>query len=228
MVIGLIGRKRGMMRTFNDNGDAVAVSVVEVQPNRVTQIKKESSDGYNALQVTMGKRRVSKVNKALAGHYAKANVHAGEGLWELRIDDASLLAETAGEEEGNAAIAVGSELTVDTFKNGQFVDVTGVSKGKGFAGVIKRHNFSAQNATHGNSLSHRAHGSTGQNQTPGRVFKGKKMAGQMGNECCTVQNLSIVGIDKERNLLLIRGAIPGAAAAYVMVRPAAKKELKDD
>lgn len=232
MTIGLIGRKRGMMRTFNDNGDAVAVSVVEVLPNRVTQLKEEKSDGYCALQVTMGERRLSQVNKPLAGHYAKANVNAGEGLWELRIDDINLLAgdkDEGDDDKCNAAgkITVGSELTVAIFNSGQFVDVTGVTKGKGFAGVIKRHNFSAQNATHGNSLSHRASGSTGQNQTPGRVFKGKKMAGQMGNKRCTVQNLSIVGVDKERNLLLIRGAIPGAAAGYVIVKPAVKKELNN-
>jgi large subunit ribosomal protein L3 len=211
MTIGLVGRKRGMTRVFTDAGASVPVTVVEVEPNRVTQVKSAEGDGYRAVQVTTGTRRASRVTKPRAGHFAKAGVEAGRGLWEFRLSDG----------EGDA-IEVGSELKVDLFEAGQKVDVTGTTIGKGFAGVIKRHNFSSQDATHGNSLSHRAPGSIGQNQTPGRVFKGKKMAGQMGNVRRTAQSLEVVRVDSERNLLLIKGAVPGSIGSDVLVRPAVK------
>jgi len=211
MKIGLIGRKRGMTRVFTEEGDSVPVTVVEVSPNRVTQVKTADSDGYRSVQVTAGARRASLVNKPATGHFAKASVEAGTGLWELRLEDGD------GEE-----LELGSELKVEMFEAGEMVDVTGTSKGKGFAGTVKRHNFSMQDATHGNSLSHRAPGSIGQCQTPGRVFKGKKMAGQMGDVRVTTQNLEIVSVDAERNLLLIKGAVPGAAGGTVMVRPSVK------
>ena len=209
MVNGLVGRKCGMTRIFTEDGVSIPVTVVEVEPNRVTQIKSLENDGYSAVQVTVGVRRSSRVTKAAAGHFAKANVGAGRGLWELALNGAD-------------APAIGSELTVAAFADGQMVDVTGQSRGKGFQGVIKRWNFSMQDATHGNSLSHRAPGSIGQNQSPGRVFKGKKMAGHMGDERVTVQNLQVVRVDVERNLLLIRGAVPGAPGGDVLVRPAVK------
>ncbi|MEZ5435209.1 MAG: 50S ribosomal protein L3 [Pseudomonadales bacterium] len=209
MVSGLVGRKCGMTRVFTEDGVSIPVTVIEVEPNRVTQIKSLDSDGYTAVQVTVGTRRQSRVTKAAAGHFAKAGVGAGRGLWELASD-------------GTDMPAVGSELTVSAFSDGQFVDVTGQSRGKGFQGVIKRWNFSAQDATHGNSLSHRAPGSIGQNQSPGRVFKGKKMAGHMGDEQVTVQNLQVVRVDVERNLLLVRGAVPGAPGGDLIVRPAVK------
>ncbi|AHK79744.1 MULTISPECIES: 50S ribosomal protein L3 [Ectothiorhodospira] len=211
MAIGLVGRKVGMTRVFTEDGVSLPVSVIEVEPNRVAQVKAGERDGYRSLQVAVGSRKASRVGKPLAGHLAKAGVEAGRGLWEFRLED--------GEGEG---IEAGAELKVDVFSEGQMVDVTGTSKGKGFQGVIKRHNFSMQDATHGNSRSHRAPGSIGQNQTPGRVFKGKKMAGQMGNVRCTVQNLQVVRVDAERNLLLIRGAVPGSTGGDVMVRPAVK------
>ena len=211
MTIGLIGRKRGMTRVFTEAGDSIPVTVVEVSPNRVTQVKTVETDGYSALQVTLGQKRNSLLNKPQVGHFSKAEVEAGEGLWELRLDS----------EEG-ADLETGAELKVDQFEVGQKVDVTGTSKGKGFAGVIKRYNFAMQDATHGNSLSHRAPGSIGQCQTPGRVFKGKKMAGHMGDERVTTQNLEVVSVDEERNLLLIKGAVPGAAGGQVEVRPAVK------
>ncbi|TXH52238.1 MAG: 50S ribosomal protein L3 [Cellvibrionales bacterium] len=209
MVSGLVGRKCGMTRVFTEDGISIPVTVIEVEPNRVTQIKSLDRDGYTAVQVTVGTRRQSRVTKAAAGHFAKAGVGAGRGLWELASDGADVP-------------AVGSELTVSTFSDGQLVDVTGQSRGKGFQGVIKRWNFSAQDATHGNSLSHRAPGSIGQNQSPGRVFKGKKMAGHMGDEQVTVQNLQVVRVDVERNLLLVRGAVPGAPGGDLIVRPAVK------
>ncbi len=211
MKIGLVGRKRGMTRVFTEEGMSVPVTVIEVNPNRVTQVKSEEIDGYRSVQVTIGNRRASLVNKPVAGHYAKSGVEAGEGLWELR------LADDAGED-----LETGSELKVDMFEAGEMVDVTGTSKGKGFAGVVKRHNFAMQDATHGNSLAHRAPGSIGQCQTPGRVFKGKKMAGHMGVERVTTQNLEVVRVDEERNLILIKGAVPGAAGGIVMIRPAVK------
>jgi large subunit ribosomal protein L3 len=211
MTIGIIGRKAGMTRIFNEEGASIPVTVIEAGPNRVTQVKTAESDGYRALQVTFGQKRTSLVNKPLAGHFSRADSEAGEGLWELRLE---------GEEGGD--IELGAELSVEQFEAGQKVDVTGTSKGKGFAGTVKRHNFRMQDATHGNSLSHRAPGSIGQCQTPGRVFKGKKMAGHMGDERVTVQNLEVVGVDKERNLLLVKGAVPGAAGGHVTVKPAVK------
>jgi large subunit ribosomal protein L3 len=211
MKIGLVGRKRGMTRIFNEDGMSVPVTVIEVDPNRVTQIKSEEIDGYRSVQVTTGTRRANLVNKPVAGHYAKSGIEAGEGLWELRLADG------VGED-----LETGSELKVDMFEAGEMVDVTGTSKGKGFAGVVKRHNFSMQDATHGNSLAHRAPGSIGQCQTPGRVFKGKKMAGQMGVERVTTQNLEVVRVDAERNLILIKGSVPGAAGGIVMIRPSVK------
>jgi len=209
MSIGLVGRKSGMTRIFTEEGASVPVTVVEVQPNRVTQIKTLETDGYSAIQVTTGSRKASRVSKAAAGHFAKANTEAGEGLWEFRADDL----------EG---YELGGELKVDLFEAGQKVDVTGTSKGKGFQGGVKRHNFRMQDATHGNSISHRAPGSIGQCQTPGRVFKGKKMAGQMGNVRTTTQSLEVVRVDLENNLLLIKGALPGATGSSVVVSPAVK------
>ena len=211
MTIGLIGRKRGMTRVFTEQGDSVPVTVIEVSPNRVTQVKTVETDGYRALQVTLGEKRTSLLNKPEVGHFSKAEVEAGEGLWELRLEG----------DQGEDLVA-GSTLNVEQFEAGQKVDVTGTSKGKGFAGAVKRHNFSMQDATHGNSLAHRAPGSIGQCQTPGRVFKGKKMAGQMGDERVTTQNLEVVRIDTERNLLLVKGAIPGANGGKVTIRPAVK------
>ena len=214
MAIGIVGRKRGMTRIFIEDGTSVPVTVVEADPNRITQIRERDRDGYVALQVTMGSRRASLVNQPSAGHYRTAGVEPGDGLWEFRLDV------TDNSEDGG--LEVGGAITVERFTNGQKVDVTGTSKGKGFAGVIKRHNFRMQDATHGNSLSHRAPGSIGQCQTPGRVFKGKKMAGHMGAERVTTQNLEIVRVDPERNLLLIRGAVPGAPGGHVLVRPSVK------
>jgi len=199
-----------MTRVFTEDGVSIPVTVVEVSPNRVTQIKELDSDGYRAIQVTAGSRKASRVNKSLAGHFAKAGVEAGTGLWEFRL------------EQSDEAPEVGSELTVERFQVGQIVDVAGRSKGKGFQGGVKRWNFKMQDATHGNSLSHRAPGSIGQNQTPGRVFKGKKMAGHMGARNVTTQGLEIVRVDVERNLLLIKGAVPGAPGGDVIVRPTVK------
>jgi len=209
MTIGIVGRKSGMTRVFNDKGASIPVTVVEVEPNRVTQIKTDETDGYSAVQVTVGTRRSSRISKSEAGHFAKAGVEAGRGIWELRLDTST-------------EVKVGESIAVDQFSVGQKVDVTGISKGKGYAGVIKRWNFQMQDATHGNSLSHRAHGSTGQCQTPGRVWKGKKMSGHMGNEQVTTQNLEIIRIDSERNLLLIKGPVPGAPGGDVIVRFAEK------
>ena len=212
MTIGVIGRKAGMTRVFTDDGASVPVTVIEVEPNRISQLKTLESDGYQAVQVTIGSRRASRVTKPLAGHYAKAGVEAGTTIREFRI----------GEGEGDD-LELGGEIKVDIFEDGQIVDVMGTSIGKGFAGVVKRHNFHMQDATHGNSISHRAHGSVGQNQTPGRVFKGKKMAGHMGNARTTVQNLQVVRVDAERNLLLIKGAVPGSKGGNVVVTPAVKR-----
>ena len=210
MALGLVGRKSGMTRIFTEDGASIPVSVVEVEPNRITQVKNHATDGYDAIQVTAGTRRASRVNKTAAGHFAKAESGLGRGLWEMRLDQAS--------EE----LQVGSELTVDTFEVGQKIDVTGQSKGKGFQGGIKRWNFTMQDATHGNSISHRSNGSIGQCQTPGRVFKGKKMSGHMGSEQVTVQNLEVVRIDAERNVILVKGAIPGAPGGDVLIKPAVK------
>ena len=208
MAIGVIGRKCGMTRVFTEEGISVPVTVIEVTPNRVSQVKTEETDGYEAVQVTVGERRASRVTKPQAGHFAKAGVEAGRSAGEFRGEVGELRA--------------GSEITLEVFEAGQSVDVTGTSKGKGFAGTVKRWNFRTQDATHGNSLSHRAPGSIGQNQTPGRVFKGKKMSGHLGAERVTVQNLEIVRVDAEKNLLLVKGAIPGAAGGDVIVRPAVK------
>ena len=210
MTIGLVGRKSGMTRVFTEDGASIPVTVVEVSPNRVTQIKELDTDGYRAIQVTAGNRKASKVSKSEAGHFAKAGVEAGNGLWEFRL------------EEADEAPEVGAELTVERFEAGQKVDVAGKSKGKGFQGAVKRWNFKTQDATHGNSLAHRAPGSIGQCQTPGRVFKGKKMAGHMGAENVTTHGLEVVRVDAERNLLLIKGAVPGAPGGDVVVRPAVK------
>ena len=211
MTIGIVGRKAGMTRIFTDDGVSVPVTVISVDPNRVTQIKTVEGDGYRALQVTTGERRASRVTRSMAGHFAKAGTEAGRGLWEFRLAD--------GEGEG---IEVGSEIKVDIFETGQTVDVSGTSIGKGFAGVIKRYNFSMQDATHGNSLSHRAPGSIGQCQTPGRVVKGKKMSGHMGNVKRTTQNIKVVSVDTERNLLLVKGSVPGSRGGDVIICPAVK------
>lgn len=215
MAVGLVGRKCGMTRVFTADGVTVPVTVIEVLPNRVTQVKAEDKDGYAALQVTFGHKPASKVNKALAGHYAKAHSEAGQGLWEF------CLADGAGCE-----YKVGDELTVGLFQAGQSVDVQGTSRGKGFMGTVRRHNFRTQDATHGNSLSHRVPGSIGQRQTPGRVFKGKKMAGHMGNATCTVLSQEIFRIDSDRNLLLIKGAVPGAPRSIVTIVSAVKAKNK--
>ncbi len=211
MTIGLVGRKCGMTQIFTEDGISIPVSVIEVDPNRVTQIKTNENDGYRGLQITTGKANPRRLIKPEIGHFAAAGVEAGRGLWEFRLDDDEAL-----------DAKVGNSLTVDLFAPGQFVDVTATSKGKGFQGVIKRYNFATQDATHGNSLSHRAPGSIGQRQSPGRVFKGKKMAGQMGNKRCTIQSQKVVRVDKERNLLLIKGVVPGAAGGYVIVLPAVR------
>jgi large subunit ribosomal protein L3 len=211
--MGLVGRKCGMTRVFTEDGVSIPVTVIEAQPNQITQVKTVESDGYRALQVSAGSRKASRVSKPQAGHFAQAKVEAGDLITEFRLDDAD-----------EAEYEMGGELKVDVFEEGQQVDVIGTSIGKGFAGTVKRHNFSTQDNTHGNSLAHRAPGSIGQNQTPGRVFKGKKMSGQMGNVRRTVQNLIVVRVDAERNLLLIRGAVPGHKGGRVIVRPAIKAQ----
>lgn len=208
MTIGLVGRKCGMTRVFTEEGVSVPVTVIEIEPNRVTQFKSEETDGYRAIQVTVGERRASRVTRAQAGHFAKASVAAGRSVLEFRLEDGEYKA--------------GDEVTVALFEAGQMVDVTGQSKGKGYAGTIKRWNFRGQDNTHGNSVSHRAPGSIGQCQTPGRVFKGKKMSGHLGAERVTVQSLEVVRVDAERNLLLVKGAVPGAPGGDVIVRPAVK------
>jgi large subunit ribosomal protein L3 len=211
MAIGIVGRKCGMTRIFSDDGVSVPVTVIEVQPNRVTQVKTEQVDGYRAVQVTTGARRARRVSKPMAGHFAKAGAESGRGLWEFRL---------AVDEGGD--LAPGAELKAGLFRAGQKLDVTGTSIGKGFAGVVKRHHFSTQDASHGNSLSHRAPGSIGQNQTPGRVFKGKRMAGHLGNARRTAQNLEVVRVDEARNLILVKGAVPGPRGGDVILRPAVK------
>lgn len=211
MAIGLVGRKVGMTRIFTEDGVSIPVTVIEATPNRVTAVKSEETDGYSALQVTAGTVKASRLSKPEAGHFAKVGVEAGRGLWEFRLTD----------NESND-IQVGSEITVEIFAETKKVDVVGTSKGKGFAGGVKRWNFRTQDATHGNSLSHRAPGSIGQNQSPGKVFKGKKMAGHMGAERVTVQSLEVVRVDAERNILLVKGAVPGAIGGDVIVKPAVK------
>lgn len=212
MALGLVGKKCGMTRVFTEQGESIPVTVIELSPNRITQVKSTDSDGYHALQVTVGDKKQNRVNKSMTGHFSKAGVTAGELLYEFRV--------SAEEAEKNK---VGDSLLVDLFKEGQKIDIKGTSKGKGFAGVIKRHNFQMQDATHGNSLSHRAHGSTGQCQSPGRVFKGKKMAGQMGSVTRTAQNQQIIKIDSERNLILVKGAVPGAPGGFVILKPTTKQ-----
>lgn len=215
MTIGVMGRKAGMTRIFTEAGETIPVTVIEVPPNRVSQVKSLETDGYRAVQVAFGTRRPSRVTKPLAGHYAKAGIEAGECLREFRLEG----------DEG-ADLAVGQEISVGIFEPGQQVDVRGVTKGRGFAGGVRRHNFRTQDATHGNSVSHRAPGSIGQNQTPGRVWKGKRMAGHMGavNRC--QQSLEVVRVDAERNLLLVRGGVPGPAGGRLVVLPAVKQKNK--
>jgi len=214
MTIGIVGIKRGMTRIFTEEGASVPVTVIEASPNRIIQVKSLEVDGYVAVQVTKGSIKASRVNKPQAGHFAKANVEAGRGLWELSISD-------------DKELTVGDTLTIEAFEVGQKVDVCGHSKGKGFAGVVKRHNFKMQDATHGNSISHRAPGSIGQCQTPGRVFKGKKMSGHMGARKVTAQALEVVKVDNENNVLLIKGAVPGPAGGDVIITPAVKKASGD-
>jgi large subunit ribosomal protein L3 len=208
MTIGLIGRKRGMTRVFSEDGVSTPVTVIEVEPNRISQLKTLEADGYSAIQVTVGERKASRVSKPEAGHFAKAQVAAGRKVAEFRVDETDL--------------ELGSEIKVDIFEAGQKIDVSGLTKGKGFAGTVKRYGFRGGDATHGNSLSHRAPGSIGQCQTPGRVFKGKRMAGHMGDKQRTLQNLSVVKVDVERNLLLVKGSVPGSTGSDVIVRPAVK------
>jgi len=214
MAMGLVGRKCGMTRIFTDDGVSIPVTVIEAQPNRITQVKTVDKDGYRALQVSAGNRKASRVSRSEAGHFAAAKVEAGDLMTEFRLD--------ADEQPEEGEFAPGMEIKVDLFAEGQKVDVIGTTIGKGFAGTVKRHNFSMQDATHGNSLAHRAPGSIGQNQTPGRVFKGKKMSGHMGSVRRTAQNLEVVRVDAERNLLLIRGAVPGHSGGRVVVQPAVK------
>lgn len=215
-MIGLVGRKIGMTRVFTAAGVSVPVSVVEIHPNRVSQVKSDESDGYTAIQLTGGKVKASKVNKPMAGHFAKAQIEPGDMLVEYSVDAPD-------------DFKLGQVISIsDVFSTGQYVDVSGTSKGKGFAGTVKRHNFRTQDATHGNSRSHRVPGSIGQNQTPGKVFKGKKMAGHLGNASCTVQSLELIKIDVERNLLLIKGAIPGAPGVRVEVKPSTRKQARGE
>ena len=211
MALGVIGRKCGMTRIFTADGAAIPVTVIEVEPNRITQVKSVDSDGYRAVQVTTGTRRSTRVSKGMAGHFAKANVAAGRGSWEFRLEAAD-----------KGEFAPGAELKVDMFKEGQKVDVTGTSIGKGYAGTIKRHHFAGQDRSHGNSVSHRAPGSIGQRQTPGRVFPGKRMSGHLGAERMTTTNLVVVKVDVARNLLLVKGAVPGSEGGDLIVRPTSR------
>lgn len=216
MTVGLVGQKCGMTRVFTEDGESIPVSVVAIEPNRIVQIKTQETDGYDAVQVTHGNAKPSRVNKALNGHYAKAKTESGRGLIEFRLNEADKSSEKLN-------LEVGAEIKVDLFSETKFVDVSGVSKGKGFAGTIKRHNFSGSDKTHGNSKAHRKAGSIGMCQTPGRVFKNKKMAGQLGNKNCTEQNLELVKVDAERNLIFIKGSIPGANKGILVIKPAVKK-----
>ena len=216
MTIGLLGKKCGMTRVFTEDGSSVPVTVIEVLPNRITQIKTVDNDGYNAIQVTTGSRKAHRVTKAQAGHFAKAGVEPGYKVCEFTVEDANEF----------ATFTVGADIKVDRFTEGQYVDVTGVTKGKGFAGTIKRHHFRGQDATHGNSRSHRVPGSIGQRQSPGKVFKGKKMCGHLGDVNRTIMSQPIVRVDSERNLVLVRGGVPGAVNGYVVIRPAVKVTTK--
>jgi large subunit ribosomal protein L3 len=213
MTIGVIGRKAGMTRVFAEDGASIPVTVIEVTPNRVAQLRTEDTDGYRAVQLTAGTRRASRVTKPMAGHFAKAGVEAGDSLREFRL----------GSGEGDD-LAPGADVGVSLFEPGQKVDVRGITKGRGFSGGIRRHNFRGQDTTHGNSLSHRAPGSIGQCQTPGRVFKGKRMAGQHGSVNRCQQNLEIVRVDAERNLLLVKGGVPGPAGGRLIVVPSVKQK----
>ncbi|PCJ84977.1 MAG: 50S ribosomal protein L3 [Thiotrichaceae bacterium] len=215
MTIGVVGRKAGMTRVFTEDGHSVPVSVIEIASNRISQIKTDETDGYHAIQVTTGSRKASRVTKPMAGHFAKAGVEAGRGVWEFRV-------ETDAETEQVAEFAVGGEISIEMFEVGQKVDVTGTTIGKGFQGGIKRHHFTMQDATHGNSISHRSNGSIGMCQTPGRVIKGKKMSGHMGNVQRTIQSLELVRVDTERGLLLVKGSVPGSKGGNVIVKPAVK------
>lgn len=211
MTLGLVGRKVGMTRVFDEQGVSVPVTVLEITPNRVTQLKSEDTDGYTAIQVTFGQKKAKHTDKAEAGHFSKAGVEAGRGLVEFALSAEKL-----------SELQVGGEISVSLFEAGQLVDITGTSKGKGFSGTIKRHNFDSQRTSHGNSRSHRVPGSIGMAQDPGRVFPGQRMAGQYGNTKSTVQNLQVVRVDAERNLLLVKGAVPGAVNSDVIVRPGVK------
>jgi len=215
MTVGLIGRKCGMTRIFTEDGASIPVTVIEALPNRVTRVKTNESDGYSALQVTTGSVKRSRLNKPVAGQYASVGAEPGEGFWELRLSS-----------DEAAEFELGKEITVEHFAAGQFVDVSGTSIGKGYAGTVKRHHFRTQDMTHGNSLAHRAPGSIGQNQTPGRVFKGKKMSGHLGNVRRTAQNLQIVRVDADRNLILIKGSVPGHSGGRLLVKSAIKKPAK--
>lgn len=216
MNVGLVGRKVGMTRVLNENGSAVPVTVIEIKPNYISRVITEKTDGYNAIQVTTGDKKSNRVNKAMKGHFKKANLEAGRGLWEFRVPSAAI-----------DTFSVGSPLEVDLFKVGEKVDVSSKSKGKGFAGVVKRHNFRTQDATHGNSVSHRAPGSIGQNQTPGRVFKGKKMCGHLGDAQTTIQNLEVVEVNRDKNYILIKGGVPGAPGRDVIIRPSVKSKSSE-
>lgn len=217
MAIGLIGRKCGMTRVFLEDGISIPVTVIEFPINRVTQIKTDENDGYFSFQLTAGQIKPNRLSKASIGHFSKANVQPGYGLWEFRTQESDI-----------KNFGLGEEIKVTIFKPGQLVDVRSISKGKGFSGVIKRHNFRTQDATHGNSLSHRAPGSIGQRQSPGRVFKGKRMAGQLGNKFCTVQSQKIINVDDEKNIMLIKGSVPGAKGSIVVVLPAKRHQTKND
>ncbi|QNS01698.1 MAG: 50S ribosomal protein L3 [Buchnera aphidicola (Pentalonia nigronervosa)] len=208
-MIGLVGKKLGMTRIFTQEGTAIPVTVIELQENRITQVKSMNTDFYHAIQITTGVKKKNKLKKPQAGHFLKSGVVPGRGLWEFRISQ-------------NLNFNVGENIQINIFKNVKKVDVTGISKGKGFCGTVKRWNFRTQDATHGNSLSHRVPGSIGQNQTPGRVFKGKKMAGQLGNNRVTIQNLNVIKIDENKNLILVKGAVPGATGSDIIVKPAVK------
>jgi large subunit ribosomal protein L3 len=216
MPIGLVGRKCGMTRIFTDAGESIPVTVIEALPNRVTMLRTVERDGYRAMQVTLGSKKAERMPRAEAGHFARHEAAPGEGLWEFRLPPEE------GGKNGEEEFVAGTELNVSIFQSGQLVDVAGTTKGKGFAGVVKRHHFATQDSTHGNSVSHRVPGSIGQNQTPGRVFKGKRMAGHMGNVRRTAENLEVVRVDADRNLILVKGAVPGAANGRVFVRPAGK------
>ena len=209
MAISLLGSKVGMTRIYNEDGTATPVTVLEVSPNRISQLKTEDTDGYNALQLTAGAKKASKVSKSESGHYAKASVESGSFTRESRVDSVD-------------GFELGSDVTLELFEEGQKVDVTGTTIGKGFAGVLKRYNFAGKDATHGNSINHRTPGSIGQNQTPGRVFKGKKMSGHMGAVKQTTQSLTVVRIDLEKNLMMVKGAVPGARGGNILVKPAVK------